>query len=578
MVSRRLIEKIKERLDKEVGTVYKPHAGKIKFALAFPNTYYIGMSNLGFQIVYQLLNAHPDVVCERVFLPEPQELEEIVRTGRLLVTMESQTPVRDFDVLGFSISFELDYPNVLRMLNLCGLNAASADRNPGDPLVIAGGPTATFNPEVMAPFIDAFTIGDAEESLAEIVDVVRGGLTDDREEMLRRLANIEGVYVPRFYEPVYNGDGTISHMHVQPGVPDVVRRRRTMNLEAYPSTTLILTPETEFSDMILAEVARGCGRKCRFCVAGYTYLPPRARSASAVLEGIRAVEDKTGDRGTAQRRVGLLSASVFDHPSSLLICEALAEQERLFSISSTRADTLSKDIVQALHRGGHETLTIAPEAGTDRLRCVINKNISHDELIAAAHTAWDGGFRRLKLYFMLGLPTETDEDVEGIRLLTLEIAGLHDWDRITASVGCFVPKPWTPFQWAGMGDEKSLAAKVARIRDELRGTRRVEIVGESPREAVAQGVLARGDRRLRDALIILSTENASWKMAFKRGGVDPSFYAQRPRSWDEVFPWDHLDLGVRKEFLWREFERATTAAATQACVVGTCRLCGVCAT
>lgn len=577
MASRRLIEKIKERLDREIGTIYKPHAGKIKFALAFPNTYYIGMSNLGFQIVYRLLNDREDVVCERVFLPDPSDLDELLRTGRPLVTMESQMPVREFDVLGFSVSYELDYPNVLRIMDLSGIKPLAANRDLADPLVIAGGPTATFNPEVLAPFTDAFVIGDAEETLPELVDVVRGGLTDDRESMLLELANVKGVYVPRFYEPVYNSDGTISHIHTTPGVPDKVHRRCIPELEAYPATTTILTPETEFSNMILAEVARGCGRKCRFCAAGYTYLPPRTRSETGILEGIRAVEEKVERHGMeTPPRVGLLSASVFDHPSSLLVCESLAEQDRLFSISSTRADTLTRDIVEALHKGGHETLTIAPEAGTDRLRCVINKNITHEELIAAAHTAWDGGFRRLKLYFMVGLPTETDEDIEGMLSLVREIAGLYPWQRISVSVSCFVPKPWTPFQWVGMDAEKSLADKVSRITRGLRGIRHVEVVGESAREAVAQGVLARGDRRLAESLILLSSESVSWKAAFRRGGVAPSFYAQRSRPRDEALPWDHLDLGVSKDFLWREFERARIVARTPECMVGTCRLCGVC--
>ncbi len=577
MASRRLIEKIKERLDREIGTIYKPHAGKIKFALAFPNTYYIGMSNLGLQIVYRLLNEREDVVCERVFLPDPPDLDELLRTGKPLVTMESQTPVRDFDVLGFSVSYELDYPNVLRILSLSGLKPLSSDRDSADPLIIAGGPTATFNPEVLAPFMDAFTIGDAEETLPELMDVVRGGLTDDRESMLLELANVNGVYVPRFYQPVYNPDGTLSHMHVSPGVPEKVHRRCVPNLDVYPATSVILTPETEFSNMILAEVARGCGRKCRFCAAGYTYLPPRARSAGSVLEGIRAVEEKAERRGvTVPPRVGLLSASVFDHPSSLLICETLAERGRLFSISSTRADTLTQDIVQALHRGGHETLTIAPEAGTERLRCVINKNISDQELLDAARTAWDGGFRRLKLYFMVGLPTETDEDIDGVISLTERIAGMYDWQRISVSVSCFVPKPWTPFQWADMAAEKVLADKLLCIRNGLLGIKHVEVQGESAREAVAQGVLARGDRRLADSLILLSSQNISWKAAFRKGSIDPSFYAQRFRSRDEMLPWDHLDLGVSKDFLWREFERSRIAARTPACMVGTCRLCGVC--
>lgn len=583
MAARRLIEKIRRRLEKEIGAIYKPHAGRLRFALAFPNTYYVGMSNLGFQMVYRLLNDRDEAVCERVFLPDAADLDDLMRSRMPLFAIESQTPVRDFDVLAFSVSYELDYPNVLRMLSLSGLREEASERTSTDPLVIAGGPAVTFNPEVLAPFIDLFVIGEAEEVLPELVDILGKHRRGDRSKLLEKLARVQGVYVPSFYEPRYKEDGTVREVRAARGAPDRVRRRWAPSLEPYPATSAILTPETEFSNMILAEVARGCGRQCRFCAAGYTFLPPRARAAAAVLEGIHRMEEKAAERSAAHPRVGLLSASVFDHPSSLLVCQALVDRDRLFSISSTRPDTLDRDIAGILHRGGHETLTIAPEAGSDRLRLVINKAISHDDILAAAVTAWDGGFRRLKLYFMVGLPTETVEDVAGISALVRQIADMFKWERLTVSVSCFVPKPWTPFQWAPMEGEKQLAEKIATVRRALRSVRRVETTGESAREAVAQGVLARGNRKLRDALLISTTENVSWRVAFRRAGVDPFFYAQRPRHRDETFPWDHVDLGIRKQYLWREYERAMMAAPTPACpeifgacVLGTCRRCGVC--
>lgn len=575
MAARRLTDRIKERLDREVGTIYKPHADRLKFALAFPNTYYIGMSNLGFQTVYRLINDDDRAVCERVFLPDPPDLEDITKSGNLLITMESQMPVRSFDVLAFSLSYELDYPNVLKILSLSGLPLLSADRSPEMPLVIAGGPAATFNPEPLAPFIDVFILGEAEEVVPELISALWDN-ADDRNDLLLKLANIEGVYIPRFYEPEYNEDGTIRCVKASPDVPEKIHRRWVRNIDLYPATTTILTPETEFSNMVLAEVARGCGRQCRFCIAGYAYLPPRARTPGAVLDGIRRAEEKATERTIENPRIGLLSASVFDHPGSLLICESLVEQNRLFSISSTRADTLNQDVAQALHRGGHETLTIAPEAGTDRLRRVINKAFTDREVLNAAAVARDAGFRRLKLYFMVGLPTETEEDIEGIHTLTSRIAGMFAWEKIIVSVSCFVPKPWTPFQWAPMEEESSLAAKLMSIKNSLRPVKRVEVMGESAREAVVQGVLARGDRRLRDALIAQHEENVSWRAAFRQGSVDPRFYAQRARGKEEIFPWDHLDLGVKKEYLWREYENSMKEQSTTACLVGRCRRCGVC--
>lgn len=571
-MSRRLIEKTRERLSKETGTIYKSHAGNIRFVLAFPNTYHVGMSSLGFQIVYRVLNELDGSMCERTFLPDQPELDELRRTAASLLTMETQTPVRDFDVVAFSVSFEPDYVNLLRVLSLSRIDELAADRASDQPLVIAGGPAVTFNPEPLAPFVDAFILGEAEEVLGEVVPALQASEFRDRADLLRSLSRIEGVYVPSLYKPHYAGDGTIERIEASEGAPERIRRRWVSSLDEFDATTAVRTPDTEFSNMVLAEVARGCGRQCRFCAAGYAFLPPRARSARNVLETIERAESGAGD----EARVGLVSASVFDHPSSVLICESLVERERLFSISSMRADTLDSDIAHLLHRGGHGTLTIAPEAGTERLRLVLNKVMPDEEVFRAASTAWDAGFRRLRLYFMVGLPTETQEDVDGIADLTIQVAGMHRWEKVAASVSCFVPKPWTPFQWAPMDEEKSLLRKLEAVKRALGPVRSVEIVGESARESIAQGVLARGDRRLRDALLLAAREDLNWRAAFRRGGVDPRFYALRPRHRDEVFPWDHTDLGVRKEYLWNEYERAMQTAPTAACTVGVCRRCGVC--
>lgn len=574
MAEHRLIKKNKKRMEKEIGTIYKSHGGRLRFALAFPNTYYVGMSNLGFQIVYRILNEQDDAVCERLFLPDAQDLQEISRTNMPLFTMESQTPVRDFDILAFSLSYELDYPNVLKILSLSGVEALSSKRRIGRsaPLVIAGGPAATFNPEPMAPFVDAFIIGEAEELIPELVGVLVEHRQSERLELLMRLTQIKGIYVPDFYQPEYVDDGTIKRVVITPGAPEKIHRRRVYDIDKYPAISTILTPETEFSNMVLAEVARGCGRHCRFCVAGHMYLPPRPRSPEVVLKDIRRREDK----GIENPRIGLLSASVFDHPSSLLICQALLDRGLHFSISSTRADTLNHDIAEALHKGGHRTLTIAPEAGSDRLRCVINKAMTDNDILRAASIAWDGGFRRLKLYFMVGLPTETMDDIDGISVLVFQIMGMFRWEKLIISISCFVPKPWTPFQWVSMEDEKSLSRKIARLRGALRQSSNIEVMSESPREAVVQGVLARGDRRLQDALLRFTENDVSWRTALREGGIDAGFYAHRSRYLEEIFPWDYLDLGIRKKYLWEEYKLALRNAVSPPCVVDTCKRCGVC--
>ena len=379
MLTRRLIEKTQARLHRESGTVYKPHLDRLTIALAFPSTYYVGMSNLGFQTVYSIFNQHTEVVCERVFLPDPSDIEETARLRTGLFSMESQTPIRDFDILAFSLSYELDYPNALKIMALSHIPECKADRPPGKyPLVIAGGPAATFNPEPLAEFIEAFIVGEAEPILPSLLQYFlqlhhnHERPTSDQPP----LARIDGVYVPRFYHPEYKPDGTIERIEVSDDAPRRVQRQWAKDLDAYPGTSVITTPDTEFSNMVLAEIGRGCGRKCRFCVAGYAYLPPRRRSRNAVLESLTKHEELYG-----RHRIGLLSASVFDHASALRICESLAEQDRLFSISSTRADTLDEQVVATLRKGGHGTLTIAPEAGTDRLRQIINKRMTDQDIL-----------------------------------------------------------------------------------------------------------------------------------------------------------------------------------------------------
>ena len=559
MLSPKLTEGVRNLLAQETGTIYKTHNGRIRFALAFPNTYKLGMSALGFQLVYGMLNAMPDIVCERVFLPG-EEADQMARSRIPLFSMESQTPVGEFDVLGFSISFEIDYVNMLRMLSMSGLPLLASDRDESHPLVIAGGPCATFNPEPIAEFVDVFLVGEAEDAIPEIVEVLRSAGSHSRLELLRELARIEGVYVPRFYLHKWGPDGLIEGLEVTDGAPERVKRRVTKDLDAHNAGSVILTPNTEFADLALAEAIRGCGRKCRFCAAGYIDLPPRPRK----------VEFPEG--GT---RVGLVGSAVFDNPGAAAICEAITDQGREFSVSAIRIETLSPQLADLMRKGGQETITLAPEAGTERLRTSINKAISDEDIIYAARIAVASGFRRARLYFMVGLPTETDEDIEAIGDLARRVAGEFPTLNLQMSVSCYVPKPWTPFQWIPMASERELSRKLGIIRKSTAGDRRLGVNMESPRLSIVQGWLARGDRRLTPALIN-TLAHGNYAKGITEAGLDPTFYAHRERSFEESLAWDHLDLGVTKDFLWREYRKALEGKATLQCAVGLCRQCGVC--
>ena len=560
MIPAKLTEKVRILLSQETGTIRKPHGERLSFALAFPNTYWVGMSSLGFQLVYAMLNAIPDVVCERVFLPEPDEETLLRRARSRLFTLESQTPVSEFDALAFSIYFEMDYLNVLKTLSLSGLPLLASERDESHPLALAGGPCATFNPEPLAEFVDAFVIGEAEDAIPEIVDILRSAGGAPRMKLLERLANVAGVYVPRFYTPTYRGDGSVEGIEVAQGIPARVTRRRTADLGSHKGTSAILTPNTEFAEMRLTEVIRGCGRQCRFCAAGYTSLPPRPRK-------VELSDDAS--------RVGLVGSAVFDHPGAQAICEEMVGQGRGFSVSSIRLETLTRELAELMRRGGQETITLAPEAGTERLRRVINKATTDAQIMDAVEIACSAGFKRVKLYFMVGLPTETEDDVAATGALAGRIAAKFTSLNIQLSVSCYVPKPWTPFQWAPMATERELSAKINRLKAVVVGNRQVKMSAESPRMSVVQGWLARGDRRLALALA-RALESGSYARGIEQSGLDPSFYTRRERGLDEVFPWDHIDLGVKKEYLRREYQRAFEGATTPPCDPPRCRRCGVC--
>lgn len=554
-----LIEKSLRLLEQETGAIHTTLEGKLKFALAFPGPYRLGMSSLGYQIVYGLLNSIPGVACERVFLPEPADVREFQRSRTRLFTLESQTPISEFDVLAFSISYEMDYAHVAEILDLSGLPVFAAERDETHPLVLAGGPCATFNPEPLADLIDAFAIGDAEELVADVIHALENSGELDRDELLAKLAGVPGIYVPRFYSPCYNADGTLTEMQIRPPAPAKVMKRIVRDLNPFNSNASIQTPNTEFADMMLVEAMRGCKRQCRFCVSGYAGLPPRPRSIPTLPEGVK---------------IGLVGSAVFDHPNAHAICEQMAREGREFSISSIRIESLTDDLARMMRSSGQRTMTIAPEAGAQSLRQIINKPTTDEEIFNAARMAEEAGFQRLKLYFMIGLPEEKEADIDAIAKMARELVAAHPSLKLQLSVSCFVPKPWTPFQWYGFGPINELSKKLSSIKRAVAGDMRIEFSSESPRSAYVQAWLARGDRRL--GRVIAAAAGSSYARAASELRIDTDFYAVRHRGEHEIFPWDHIDLLVGKDYLRKEYLRTLDGQLTPDCNVGICTRCGVC--
>jgi len=555
-----LKKKVLALLAEEQGTVRKDWGGRIPVALVYPNTYAVGMSNLGFQTIYRHLNALPDVVCERVLMPEPADVDELRRTGTAPFSLESQRPLGDFPLVGFSVTYEGDYINVLRLLDLARIPLRAADRRQGDPVIMMGGVCAFSNPEPLAPFMDFVVVGEGEEVVVELIAAARAA-NGDRAALLDRVAPIGGVYVPARHAPRYASDGTLAEVTPRAGAPAIVVKRRLRDVDAFRTLAAVKTPNAEYGHMALLEVGKGCGRGCRFCLEGQVYRPVRHRSVAALGETVKALAAE------GERRIGLVGACVSDYPWIGELLEVVAEQGLELSISSLRADSLTPALVGALARGGHRTLTVAPEAGTQRLRHVIRKTISDAQLLDACALVRAHGIPNLKTYFMIGLPTETDADVEAItdlarRMLErLRVAGPggQPFGRLTLSVSSFVPKPWTPFQWAPFAGATALARKLETIKRGVGALSNVRVLHENPREAALQALLARGDRRVGDFLEGAARLDGDWRRALREWDGDPDFHTTRARSVDERMPWDHFDVGVKKAGLVREWERACEA-------------------
>ena len=544
-------------LSREVGYVRKPHGGRLRVALAFPNSYFVGMSSLGLQTVYRLFNDLDDVVCERVFLPPKQELQSQLASGKPLLTIESKTPVSEFDVFAFSVSFEWDYTNVVSMLRLAKMPPRAAARNHRHPLIVIGGAVTFVNPEPLAPFADVIAAGEGEVLIPALMGAIRE--SDNRPELLQRLAQERGFYIPSFYDVRYNGNGSIAAFEPKPGTnaPAVVKKAAVKTTERLdPPSTSIFTPDTEFGSRFLIEVVRGCANLCRFCWAGYNYLPVRAFSADRILE--LAAEAKR-----YSSRAGLVSIALCDHPEIERILTGLLDMGYSISPASLRLDDLTPKIVGLLRQSGERSITIAPEAGSDRLRRVINKTVTTDEILEAAEVIFAGGMDNLKLYYMIGLPTETDADLEAIRDLTLamrEIMVRHGKARgrlgsIVGSVNPLIPKPGTAYQWLPMEDPAITDRKGKRLREMLAGIDNVYFSIKSERHSYYQALLSLGDRRVADAIEAAERNGGNWRAAVAETGVDADFYIFRDRSADAVLPWDIIDGGMKTSFFRSEFEK-----------------------
>jgi radical SAM superfamily enzyme YgiQ (UPF0313 family) len=563
MKSQHQRELAQQTLSREVGFVRKPHANRLRVALIFPNTYFVGMSNLGFQTIYRLFNDQPDIVCERAFLPPKQELAALRDAGIRIVTLESQTPVSDFDVIAFSVSFEWDYTNVLTMLRLAGVPVRAADRDYTHPLIVIGGAVTFVNPEPLAPFADVIAAGEGEALVPALLDAFG---TSSRSEQLKRLARQRGYYIPSFYDVEYAADGTIARYVPREGsnAPAVVKKAALKTTDAVdPPSTTIFTPDTEFGSRFLVEVVRGCANLCRFCWAGYNSLPVRAFPAQRILVCAIAAKPYAS-------RAGLVSIALCDHPEIEHILRSLKDMGYSISPASLRLDDLTPTIVSLLKDSGERSLTIAPETGSDRLRRVINKTITNEEILDRAELIFSSGIESLKLYYMIGLPTEEDADLVAIRDLTLQLYEIMlkharargRIGRIVASVNPLVPKPGTAYQWLPMTRSDEIERRMQRLRQLVSGIDNVYFNIKSERHSYYQALLSLGDRRIAPAIELAEANGGQWRKAVADAGLDGDFYIYRDRSNDLVLPWHMIDGGMKEPFFRAEFDKSTRAEWT----------------
>lgn len=556
----------------ETGAIKKDWRNKKSVALIYPNTYQVGMTNLGFHAVYRIINSRDDYVCERFFLPDEQQ-----KNNQRIFSVESGRPITDFDIAAFSISFENDYLNILEILKKAGIPLHSSQRNDGFPLIAGGGVACFLNPEPLAPFFDLFFIGEGEEILPGFLDLFSPDTK--KTSLLEKIAGtVPGCYVPSLYDVFYNDDSTIESIKCDFSIPEKILRVYAPDISSFETSSVILTPDTTFGDTFLTEISRGCPHGCRFCSAGYIYRPPRFRGISEISETI-----KSGSVNSS--KIGLVGAAITDHPDIKEICKLSENQGMEITFSSIRADGITGEMLETIARSGARSITIAPDAGSERLRKVINKRLTEEEILKATEVAIDSGLQNIKLYYMIGLPTETDEDIDEIIGLTKRVKSVFleksrpkgRMGDITVGISSFVPKPATPFQWEAMNSPAVLKKKIAKIHKEIGRIPNVNVHADPPRWSFIQAVLARGDRRVSTILEQALNNNGNWPKTFKESNIDPEFMALRKREREEILPWDIIENRVPKEYLWEEYNRALKGQETPPCpAISGCTKCGVC--
>ncbi|MEN6622446.1 MAG: radical SAM protein [Smithella sp.] len=561
-MSWKLKKKYTALLEQETGYIKKNWGTNYRVCLAYPHYYRTGMANLGFQTVYKIFNEQPSFLCERVFLPDSGDDAEFVAGQQEdFVSIENQKPVTEFDILAFSLSFENDYPNILKMLEMAGVPLIAQERSENHPLVIGGGIAATLNPEPIAEFFDLFLLGEAEESLPEFAQIFEDArrLKLERKEMLIKIQKLlPQAYVPSLYNIKYSPDSTIEAAEpALPGIPEKIKIKPIKNIDFFCTEEVVSSPGAEMDDMYLTEVNRGCARSCRFCAASFIYHPVRFRSCEKIIEMI--------DRGLAKKKkVGLVGTAVSDHPELTKICEYILAKGGQARIGSLRIDQINERLAGLLKAGGIETVALAPEAGTQRLRDLLRKGINEEDILYAAELLIKNEISNLRLYFMIGLPSETQKDIDAIIELTKKIqhhvlkftSGKKIFRSITLSINQFIPKPSTPLQWCALEDVNSAGKKIKKIVSAVGPDRQIKVIHDVPKWNYVQALLSLGDRKVSKILLAVHRRRGNWAQALKEVNINADFYVYRWKKFDEILPWDIIDSGRAKKILVSECKKA----------------------